>query len=110
MEVTEVRQEVERRHQLAIQQSEVATNMQMHSTEQRAQQRHEEIVANLENRIPQTEFQASARDQRLLTELSERQARLSQESAEARKPRMEIIAMQSAYARELEMQIRMVAD
>ena len=49
LEVTEVRQEAERRHQQAIQQLEAATSMQVHSSEQRAQQRHEEIVADMEN-------------------------------------------------------------
>ena len=58
LEVTEIRQEAERRHQRAMQQLEAATNMQVHSTEQRAQQRHEEMVANLENQIANVEFQA----------------------------------------------------
>ena len=58
LEVTEVRQEAERRHQPAIQQLEAATNMQVHNAEQRAQQRHEEIVADLENHIANVEFQA----------------------------------------------------
>ena len=60
MEVTEVRQQAARRHQLAIQQLEIATNMSVHETEQRAQQRHEEIVANLQNQIAQSDFQAYA--------------------------------------------------
>ena len=81
LEVTEVRQEAERRHQQAIQKLEAATNMQVHSSEQMAQQRHEEIVADLESQIANVEFQAFSRDQKLLTELSEYQARLSQESA-----------------------------
>ena len=111
LEVTEVRQEAERRHQLAIQQRETATNMQVHNTEQRAQQRHEEIVANLESQIANVEFQAFARDQRLLTELSEYQARLFQESAEeAESCRTEITAMQNAHTRELEVRTRMAAD
>ena len=105
--VTEVRQEAERGHQLAIQQLEAATNMQVHSAEQRAQQRHEEIVADLENQIASVEFQAFARDQ---TELSEYQARLSQESAEAGNRRTEITAMKNAYARELDARTRMAAD
>ena len=83
LDVTEVRQEAERRHQLACQQLEAAMSMQVHSTEQRAQQRHEEIVADLENQIANVEFQVFSRDQRLLIELSEYQARLSQESADA---------------------------
>ena len=41
LEVTEVRLEAERRHQQAIQQLEAATSMQVHNSEQRAQQRHE---------------------------------------------------------------------
>ena len=68
MEVTEVRQEAERRHQLAIQHLDIATNMSVQDAEHRAQQSHEEIVASLENQIALTEFQAYARYQRLLTE------------------------------------------
>ena len=110
LEVTEVRQEAERRYQLAIQQFEVATNIQVHSTEQRAQHRHEELAADLGNQIANVEFQAFARDQRLLTELSEYQARLSQESAEAGSCRTEITAMKNAYARELDARTRMAVD
>ena len=103
LEATEVRQEAERRHQQAIQQLEVATSMQVHSSEQRAQQRHEEIVADMENQIAHVEFQAFSRDQKLLTELSEYQARLSQKSAIVGSCRTEITAMKNAYARELDM-------
>ena len=110
LEVTEVRQEAERRHQLAIQQLEAATNMQVHSWEQRDQKRHEEIDADLENQIANVEFQAFSRDQKLLTELSEYQARLSQESATAGNCRTEIAAMQIAYARELDARTRTAAD
>ena len=110
LEVTEVRQEAERRHQLAIQQLEAASNMQVHSSEQRAQQRYEEIVADLENQIANVEFQGVSRDQKLLTELSEYQARLSQESAAAGSCGTEIKAMKNAYARELDARTRMAAD
>ena len=110
LEVTEVRQEAERRHQQAIQQFEAATSMQVHSSEQRAQQRHEEIVADLENQIAYVEFQAFSRDQKLLTELSEYQARLSQESAIVGNCRTEITAMQNAYTRELDVRTRTAAD
>ena len=110
LEVTEVRQEAERRHQQAIQQLEAATSMQVHSSEQRAQQRHEEIVADMENQIANVEFQAFARDQKLLTELSEYQARLSQESAIVGSCRTEITAMRNAYARELDMKTRVAVD
>ena len=112
LEVTEVRQEAERRHQLAMQHLETATNMQVHSTEQRAQQQHEEIVANLENQIVNGELQAFWRGQRLLAELSEYQARLSQESAEAGSCRTEIAAMKGACAREVDAsaRTRMAAD
>ena len=105
LEVTEVRQKAERRHQQAIQQLEAATSMQVHNAEQRAQQRHEEIVADMENQIANVEFQAFSRDQKLLllTELSEYQARLSQESAIVGNCRTEITAMKNAYARELDM-------
>ena len=108
LEATEIRQEAERRHQLAIQQLEAATNMnmQVRSSEQRAQQRHEEIVADLENQIANVEFQAYSRDH----ELSEYQARLSQESAAAGNCRAEITAMKNAYARELDARTRMAAD
>ena len=99
LEVAEVRQEAERRHQPAFQQLEAATNTQVHTTGQRAQQRHEEIVPKLESQIAPVEFQASARDQRLLTELSEYQARLSQEPAEAGNRRTEIAAMLAVYDR-----------
>ena len=98
LEVTEVRQEAERRHQQAI------------SSEQMAQQRHEEIVADMENQIANVEFQAFARDQKLLNELSEYQARLSQESAIVGSCRTEITAMKNAYARELDMKTRMAVD
>ena len=110
LEVTEVRQEAERRHQQAIQQLEAATNMQVHSSEQRAQQRHGEIVADLENQIANVEFQAFSRDQKLLTELSEYQTRLSQESAVVGNCRTEITAMQNAYTRELDVRTRTAAD
>ena len=50
------------------------------------------------------------RDQRLLAELSEYQARLAQESAEAGNCRTEITAMKNAYARELDARTRMAAD
>ena len=84
--------------------------MQFHSTEQRAQQRHEEIVANLENQIANVEFQAFSQDRRLLTELSEYQARLFQESAEAGNCRTEITAMKNAYAREPDARTKLAAD
>ena len=84
--------------------------MQVHNTEQRAQQRHEEIVAKLESQIANVEFQAYVRDLRLLTELSEYQARLFQESEEAGSRRNEITAMQNTYSRELEIRTRMAAD
>ena len=110
LEVTEVRQEAERRHQQAIQQLEAATSMQVHSSEQRAKQRHEEIVADMENQIANVEFQAFSRDQKLLTELSEHQARLFQESAIVGNCRTEITAMKNAYARELDMKTRAAVD
>ena len=110
LEVTEVRLEAERRHQQAIQQLEAATSMQVHNSEQRAQQRHEEIVADMENQIANVEFQAFARDQKLLTELSEYQARLSQESAIVGNCRTEITAMKDAYTKELDMKTRMAVD
>ena len=110
LEVTEVRQEAERRHQQAIQQLEAATSMQVHNAEQRAQQRHEEIVADMENQIANVEFQAFSRDQKLLTELSEYQARLSQESAIVGNCRTEVTAMKSAYAMELDMKTRVAVD
>ena len=110
LEATDVRQEAERRHQQAIQQLEAATSMQVHNAEQRAQQRHEEIVADMENQIANVEFQAFSRDQKLLTELSEYQARLSQESAIVGNCRTEITAMKDAYARELDMKTRVAVD
>ena len=110
LEVMEARQEAERRHQQAIQQLEVATSMQVHSSEQRSQQRHEEIVADMENQIANVEFQAFSRDQKLLTELSEYQSRLSQESAIVGKCRTEITAMKNAYAKELDLKTRAAAD
>ena len=56
------------------------------------------------------EFQAFSKDQRLLTELSEYQARLSQESAMVGNCRTEITAMKNAYARELDMKTRAAVD
>ena len=110
LEATEVRQEAERRHQQAIQQVEAATSMQVHSSEQRAQQRHEEIVADMESQIANVEFQAFAKDQKLLTKLSEYQARLSQESAIVGSCRTELTAVNNTYARELDMKTRMAVD
>ena len=64
----------------------------------------------MENQIANVEFQGFSRDQRLLTELSEYQARLSQESAIVGNCRTETTAMQNAYRRELDVRTRAAAD
>ena len=91
-------------------QASLTTNMSILGTEQRAQHRHEEIAGSLENQTAHTEFQAYAGDQRLLNKLSEYQARLSHETAEAGNHRAEVATTRAAFGRDLELQRRRVAD